>query len=153
MLIAPFSELTYLPDKSGAIQTLLKTLASPSIPEPRAIDLPPTSRLYKALLQGGHYNHTTNTIERVDDSIWDSSKFAALFVDVVGSEAIVTMCVGDGNGAFVVAELFEALARGGENTSKEREKVKGWFTPLVVEQIEAGDAKGKRVLVEKFSSL
>jgi len=134
-------------DKTAATTTLLKALASPSITDPHPMDLPPTSRLYKSLLQGGHYNHTTNSIERVSDA----AAFASQFVNIVGKNATVAMCVGDGNGAFVVAELCEALVRG--NLIEEKAAVKGWFGEKIVEEIEAGQAKGKRVLLEEIASL
>ena len=134
-------------DKTAATTTLLKALASPSISDPHPIDLPPTSRLYKSLLQGGHYNHTTNSIERVSDA----AAFASEFVNIVGKDAAVAMCVGDGNGAFVVAELCEALVRG--DLIEEKAKVKEWFGEKVVQEIEAGQAKGKRVLLEKLALL
>jgi len=134
-------------DKTAATTTLLKALASPSIPNPHPIDLPPTSRLYKSLLQGGHYNHTTNAIERVSDT----AVFASQFVKTVGRDATVAICVGDGNGAFVVAELCEALVRG--ELSEEKVTVKEWFGEKVVQEIEAGQAKGKRVLLEKIALL
>jgi pumilio homology domain family member 6 len=133
-------------DKTSATTTLLKALASPSIPDPHPIDLPPTPRLYKTLLQGGHYNHATNAIERVSDA----AAFASQFVNIVGKDATVAMCVGDGNGAFVVAELCEALLRG--NLMEEKATVKKWFEGRVAE-IEAGQAKGKRVLLEKIALL
>lgn len=134
-------------DKTAATTTLLQALASPSIPDPHPIDLPPVSRLYKSLLQGGHYNHTTNAIERVSDA----AAFASQFVNTVGMDATVAMCVGDGNGAFVVAELCEALIR--ENLIEEKVEVKGWFGEKVVQEIEAGQAKGKKVLLEKIALL
>ena len=134
-------------DKCAATTALLKALASPSIQDPHPIDLPPTSRLYKSLLQGGHYNHTTKSIERVSDT----AAFASQFVNIIGKDATVAMCVGDGNGAFVVAELCEALIRG--ELIEEKVKVKGWFGEKVVQEIEAGQAKGKRVLLEKFALL
>ena len=117
------------------------------MPDPHPIDLPPTSRLYKFLLQGGHYNHTINAIERVSDT----AAFASQFVNIVGKDATVAMCVGDGNGAFVVAELCEALIRG--DLLEEKVKVKGWFGEKLVQEIEAGQAKGKRVLLEKIALL
>ncbi len=80
------------------------------------------------------------------------------------------ICVGMGNGAFVVAELVEALNREleGENGSdgnegekgrrrrdveEARKMVKGWFGSEVVEVVERGEAKGKKVLLEKLSLL
>lgn len=130
-------------------KSLLNVLASPSTPDPHPIDLPPTSRLYKALLQGGHYNHTTNAVERVPEAQWDSSAFADSFVRVVGREPTVAMCTG--NGAFLVAELCEALLRGEQPYA--RGKVKEWFNPEVVAELEGGEIKGKKVLLEKLPQL
>jgi pumilio family protein 6 len=122
------------------------------MPEPHPIDLPPTSRLYKSLLQGGHYNHNTNSVERVPASSWDTSVFASEFVRLVGCEQTVGMCVGNGNGAFLVAELCEALIRG--EVTIARESVKGWFAaPDVFKQVEESEAKGKKVLLEKLDIL
>ncbi|KAH9475808.1 Pumilio homology domain family member 6 [Psilocybe cubensis] len=138
-------------DKSEATSTLLKALSSPTIPEPHPIDLPPTSRVYKALLQGGHYNHTTGAVERVPTTSWDSSVFANQFLKIVGREATVSMCQGNGNGAFVVAELCEALIRA--EASDGRRTLKAWFTDELVKEIEASEAKGKKVLLEKLALL
>jgi len=59
----------------------------------------------------------------VSSSVWDSTIFATNFVQEVGKEVTVHMCVGNGNGAFVVSELVEALDRGsnvGGDTSKKQ---------------------------------
>ena len=61
------------------------------------------------------------------------------------------MCVGEGNGAFVVAELCEALVRG--ELIEEKAEVKRWFGKKIVKEIEAGQAKGKKVLLEKIALL
>jgi pumilio family protein 6 len=154
-------------DKEGAMETLLRALTPPASGEPDAlphlIDLPPTSRLYKTLLQGGHYDRTSQAISRIQPSIWDSTAFASKFVRQVGEKATVGMCTGQGNGAFVVAELAEALLRGSSNDITEgqwvkeaidaKETLKGWFGEEVLRQIEHGDAKGKNVLLEKLSVL
>ena len=81
----------------------------------------------------------------------DTTVFASQFVDIVGDDATVAMCVGDGNGAFVVAELCEALVR--ENLTEEKATVKKWFGEKIVQQIETGQAKGKKVLLEKIALL
>ena len=81
----------------------------------------------------------------------DTADFASQFVNIVGMTATVAMCVGDGNGAFVVAELCEALVRG--NLVEEKAKVKQWFGGKVVQEIQAGQAKGKKVLLEKIALL
>ncbi|PPR04486.1 hypothetical protein CVT24_013095 [Panaeolus cyanescens] len=142
-------------DKSAAIQTLLKALAEPSESEDAAqehpIDIAPTSRLYKTLLQGGHFNHTTKAIEQVPASVWDSTEFAAQFVEVVGKETTLGFCTGKGSGVFVVAELCEALVRG--EKAKERGRVKSWFSDKVVKEIKASEVKGKDLLLEKLTLL
>jgi len=64
----------------------------------------------------------------------------------------VAMCVGNGNGAFLVAELCEALIRG--EVAAARKSVKGWFADSdVLKQVEASEGKGKKVLLEKLSLL
>jgi len=154
-----------LTDKFSASLTLLKALVSPPpTPEsnvlPNLIDLPHTSRLYKTLLQGGQYNHKTHNVDRVSSSVWDSTTFATNFVEEVGKEATVRMCVGDGNGAFVVSELIEALDRGSNVEGDARERVEGarkalkeWFDKTVIKEIERGEAKGKKILLEKLALL
>lgn len=107
--------------------------------------------MYKALLQGGHYNHTTGTIERVPTASWDSSVFANQFLKVVGREPTVSMCLGSGNGAFVVAELCEALVRA--EAVDGRRTLKVWFTEELMKEIEGSEAKGKKVLLEKLALL
>jgi pumilio family protein 6 len=144
-------------DKKEAIHALLQALTSPypsSSDTPHAIDLPHTSRLYKTLLQGGHFNHGTASISLASASTWDRGYFAREFVRVVGKGGTLGMCTkGDGNGAFVVAELCGALI--GDDAAKaggEREEVKRWFNEGVKE-VGEGRAKGKKVLLEKIALL
>ena len=102
--------------------------------------------------------------------MWDGTTFAVRFANEVGKDGTVGMCVGRGNGAFVVAELVEALNRGlqgeveGEKGSEDgrkkrgdieeaRKTVKGWFGNEEVEEVERGEAKGKKVLLEKLRTL
>lgn len=141
----------YSSDKTKASHTLLKALLNDS----ELIAIPTTSRLLKTLLQGGHYSHTTNTVEQVPSSLWNSTQFAVDFVDIIGQEEAVKMCLGQGNGTFVVAELMEALMRGGDakGVTKARLGVKEWFETGISEQIRNGDAKGKNVLLEKVALL
>jgi len=146
-----WTDLLVLVDKKGAIRTLLKALLPSEVEEDSVIDLPPASRLYKTLLQGGHYNRSTKSVERVPSSVWDGTEFGVWFVDLVGRDGTVGMCVGNGNGAFVVVELVEALnRREGEVAGK---TVKGWFGNEVVLEIEKGEAKGKQVLLDKLRLL
>ncbi|KAG6810840.1 hypothetical protein H0H92_010104 [Tricholoma furcatifolium] len=143
-------------DKTAVSKALLNVVnasypsADPSLPHP--IDLPHTSRLYKTLLQGGHFSHTSKSVERAPG--WDAGAFAAEFVTIVGKDVTLGMCtLGEGNGAFVVAELCEALVREGKKRSGERKKVKEWFGDEARVAIENGEAKGRKVLLEKIMSL
>ena len=59
--------------------------------------------------------------------------------------------MGKGNGAFVVAELCEALVRGEQEEG--RQTLKKWFGEDVRKEIEGSDVKGKNVLLEKLAAL
>lgn len=150
--------LLLLTDKTEAIKTLLQALAVPypsSSDTPHPIDLPHTSRLYKTLIQGGHFNHGTSRISLAPSSTWDRRYFATQFVQNIGQAGVVGMCTkGEGNGAFVVAELCGALVADETGTeAKEREEVKKWFDNAVRREIQEGEAKGKKVLLEKIALL
>ncbi|TRM57377.1 armadillo-type protein [Schizophyllum amplum] len=115
-----------------------------AVDSPHVIDLPHAARLYKTLLQGGHFSHAQGAVERAER--WDASAFAVRFADVVGKGTVVAMCTaGARGGVFVVAELLGALPK------EKRAEVCAWFTPAVRDDIEAGDAKGKKVLLEKLA--
>ncbi|KAJ7661236.1 puf family RNA-binding protein [Mycena rosella] len=140
-------------DKTAASQTLLRA-ASADYPcadqAPHPIDLPHSSRLYKTLLQGGHFNRAAAEVETA--AAWDARAFAAQFMDTVGREVCVAMCTkGECNGAFVVAELCEALK--GDEGAAGRKTLEGWFGPAVVKEIENGEAKGRKILLEKIAAL
>ncbi|KAJ7158057.1 armadillo-type protein [Mycena filopes] len=142
-------------DKTGAIETLLRaaSAAYPCAAEdaPHPIDLPHGARLYKTLLQGGHFNRASSAIEQ--SPAWNGAAFAVQFVEEVGKEVVVAMCTkGERNGAFLVAELCEALM-GKEDGEKTRKTLKGWFGKDVVKEIEGGETKGKKVLLEKIAAL
>lgn len=83
--------------------------------------------------------------------------FASAFVSTAGRAGILGMAMG--GGAFVIAELCERL-RGGEQhadddeeTKALRAEVKGWFGKGEIAKIEASEAKGKNVLLEKLAAL
>ncbi|KAJ7198843.1 armadillo-type protein [Mycena pura] len=140
-------------DKTAAGETLLRA-ASASYPgdehAQHPIDLPHSSRMYKTLLQGGHFSRATDAIERA--SGWDACAFAQRFVDTVGREVCIAMCTqGECNGAFVVAELCAAVM--GEGGEAARETLKKWFDAEAVKRIEAGNAKGTNVLLGKIAAL
>ncbi|KAJ3771595.1 armadillo-type protein [Lentinula raphanica] len=165
-------------DKTSASQTLLKALAtpypassdasssSPSSSSQHPIDLPHTSRLYKTLLQGGHFNHSLKAIDKSEK--WDPRAFALNFVKTVGGEdgaVIKDMCTkGERNGTFVVAELCGALAVGRSGGADEsasvkeiRERLRGWLsTPEIHKAIEEGEkngARGTKVLLDAIGTL
>ncbi|KAF7377819.1 PUM-HD domain-containing protein [Mycena sanguinolenta] len=138
-------------DKAGASETLLRA-ASAAYPceddHPHPIDLPHSSRLYKTLLQGGHFNRATAQVEKAPG--WDASAFAQQFVETLGKEVSVAMCTTAAcNGCFVIAELCEAV----KGDKDGRKTLKDWFGPAVVKEIEAGEAKGKKILLEKIAAL
>ncbi|KAL0577745.1 Pumilio y domain member 6 [Marasmius crinis-equi] len=142
-------------DKSAAIQTLLAAISSPypstDPSKPHAMDLPHTSRLYKTLLQGGHFNHSTKSVQKAPS--WDSLNFATQFVDSIEKEVALAMCLqGEKNGMFVISELCASLA--GANTpesTEARQKLKEWFTSSVKNKIAAEDGKGKKLCNDALS--
>ena len=112
---------------------------------PHIVDLPHTARLYKTLLQGGHFSQREGSI--VPSPRFAAREFASALVGRVGAESARAMAR-DG-GAFVLAELLERVrAECGEGTRKE---VLGWFDGLDLD--DSGDVKGWAVFVEKLQAL
>ncbi|KAJ4473395.1 ARM repeat-containing protein [Lentinula edodes] len=164
-------------DKSSASQALLRGLTTPypasstssasspsSLSTPvHPLDLPHTSRLYKNLLQGGHFNHSLRTVEI--SPRWDPTTFAVEFVKIVGGDdgaVIKDICTkGERNGSFVVAQLCEALVRDDASSNQEvkgsREKLKQWLstseTLKAIEEGEKDGAKGIKVLLDGIGKL
>ncbi|KAI0746468.1 ARM repeat-containing protein [Daedaleopsis nitida] len=138
-------------DKSAPSNTLLEALSapypSPDPSTPHPISLPHTSRLYKTLLQGGHFSQSTRTIERAPR--WSAREFAVNFVRVVGRDVAVAMAEGDG--AFVIAALCEQLAEHAD--VQERKTVKGWFNAKTRTAVEEKGGKGVNVLLESLKKL
>ncbi|OCH89163.1 ARM repeat-containing protein [Obba rivulosa] len=135
-------------DKSAASDTLLKALSSPypsSDPDlPHPCSLPHTSRIYKTLLQGGHFSHSTKSVER--SPYFSASDFATRFVQMVGRD--VTVAIAQADGAFIVAALCERLAE--EGSKEEKETVKSWFGKAERKKI---TGKGSAMLLEKLEVL
>ena len=138
-------------DKSAPSNTLLKVLSAPypslDPSNPHPIALPHTSRLYKTLLQGGHFSHSTRTIERAPR--WSAREFAVQFVQVVGRD--VTVAMAEGDGAFVVAALCEQLAEHAD--LQERKTVKDRFDAETRNAVRDKGAKGVNVLLESLEKL
>ncbi len=165
--------LSYL-DKTFATNALLRPLCTPypsSQPDDlHPIDLPHTSRLYKTLLQGGHFNHATHKIDYIPS--WDAIRFAITFVNTIDKDVIVNTCTkGSRSGTFVVAELCSTLCNGtktrGEGNEMQvvdeeledardqaRKLIKEWFTEDVLELIRGPEEmKGRKVLLEALDRL
>ncbi|KAI0327732.1 ARM repeat-containing protein [Cubamyces sp. BRFM 1775] len=138
-------------DKSAATDTLLKAISSPypstDLANPHPITLPHVSRLYKTLLQGGHFSHSTCTVEK--SPRWSARDFASRFVQLVGRD--VTVAMAKGEGAFVVAALCEQLAE--HEGLEERKTVKGWFGEKTRKEIQDAGGKGVNVLLESLKKL
>ncbi|KIJ15752.1 hypothetical protein PAXINDRAFT_114116 [Paxillus involutus ATCC 200175] len=138
-------------DKSLAMEALAEALA-PRYPSedparPHPIDLPHTSRMYKSLLQGGHFSHSTKAVVRT--STFSPSEFASIFLSAVGRDT--TLSIAQGDGAFVVAELLERIRE--EGSDEEKKKVRKWFDDAFVARVKDSEVKGKNVLVEKIQAL
>ena len=133
------------------MKALAEAFASPYPSEdptrPHPIDLPHTSRMYKSLLQGGHFSHSEKSVLR--STAFSPSEFASLFLSTVGKDA--TLAIAQGDGAFVVTELLERIRE--EGSDEEKKQVKGWFDDAFVAGMRDSEAKGKNVLVEKIKAL
>ncbi|KAI0674047.1 ARM repeat-containing protein [Trametes maxima] len=138
-------------DNSAASETLLKTLSTPypstEPANPHPISLPHTSRLYKTLLQGGHFSQSTRTIEQ--SPRFSAREFAVRFIQLVGRD--ITVAIAKADGAFVVAALCEQLAS--RDDAEERNTVKGWFDAKTCKEIREADGKGANVLLESLKKL
>ncbi|KAG8221634.1 armadillo-type protein [Butyriboletus roseoflavus] len=138
-------------DKSSAMKALAEALTSPYPSEdptrPHLIDLPHTSRMYKSLLQGGHFSRSDQSVVR--SPMFSPSKFASLFLSVVGRDT--TIAIAQGDGAFVVAELLERIRE--EGSDEQKTKVRSWFDDSFVARVEDSEAKGKNVLVKMVKAL
>ncbi|KAF8128340.1 armadillo-type protein, partial [Boletus edulis] len=138
-------------DKSPAMKALTGALASPYPSEDPArlhpIDLPHTSRMYKTLLQGGHFSHSERSVAR--SSAFSPSEFASVFLSIVGGDT--TIAIAQGDGAFVVAEFLERIRQEGNDAQKTQ--VRGWFDDSFVARMKDSEGKGKNVLVEKIRAL
>ncbi|TFY80642.1 hypothetical protein EWM64_g3375 [Hericium alpestre] len=136
-------------DKTASMKALTAPLTSsypsedPTRPHP--IDLPHTSRLYKTLLQGGHFSQSTRTIETAPR--FSAVEFAKVFVEAAGKEHTLEMA--KSGGAFVVAELLERINKEGDKALKA--KAKGWFADF--DKDEGEGVRGWGVLMEKIEAL
>lgn len=140
-------------DQAAATQALLELIASPypapSTSPSHPIDSSHIARLYKTLLQGGHFDQSSKSITKPSSS-FSPSRFASAFLIVVSSD--VTVAMAQGNGAFVVAELCSRIS--GEGTDEEKALLRTWFAEDGFRRnILDKELKGKSVLLESIDTL
>lgn len=144
---------TSVVDQSAATKTLLELVASPyptpTASSPHPIDASHVARLYKTLLQGGHYNQLSKSVAKPSSS-FSPSAFASSFLTAVGRD--VTVAIAQGNGAFVVGELCMRVSA--EGTDEERRSLRTWLTEEGVNKdIRDKEMKGKNVLLQSIDAL
>ena len=115
---------------------------------PHPIDASHVARLYKTLLQGGHYDRSSKSVTKPLSS-FSPLVFASSFLTVVGRD--VTVALAKGNGAFVVAELCRRISV--EGTDEEKRSLRAWFTEQVSKDIQDKEIKGKSVLLVSIDAL
>ena len=139
-------------DQTVAAKALLELIASPypapATSPPHPIDASHVARLYKTLLQGGHYERSSKSVAKPSSS-FSPSAFASSFLTTVGQDVVVAMA--QGNGAFVVAELCRRISV--EGTSEEKELLRTWFADDVNRSIWSKEVKGKDVLLKSIDAL
>ncbi len=137
-------------DSTAASTALLSTL----IPQDDDRETLPSinsshvARLFKSLLQGGHFSQSSGSVEK--SPYFDAGAFTRAFLHVLGEERIVEMS--KSGGTFVVVELLQAVSTD-EQLAQERALVRSWFTSEVKEQIRNSDVKGRELLIEKIEQL
>lgn len=116
------------------------------------IDIPHGARLIKTLVQGGHYNRSSSTVDIAPS--WPADDFIKAFLgtDGISKDDLVQMAAG--NGAFIIAELVaRVVGDGEEGLSEEREFLKSVFDSKAVQEIETKKPKGLDVLSAQLKRL
>lgn len=111
------------------------------------IDLPHTSRLFKTLIQGGHYDRAASGISSAPS--FSPGDFAKQFMTAAGEDNLVKMA--KGNGTFVVAELVERIRIEGDGG--EKTELSKWLSKKVRTEIEESKGKGSDVLLGRLKAL
>ncbi|QRW21075.1 pumilio homology domain family member 4 [Rhizoctonia solani] len=142
-------------DKSKALDALLSPISSPyAPPDPESdlsdptitthiLNLSHASRLYKTLVQGGHYNQQTKSIERSEQAPKSVPK---KFMYVAGKENVVSMALGEGG--FIVAEVVGKLKDEGDYD--DLKEIRSWFKKDARDKLGKGDIRGSAVLLERL---
>lgn len=117
------------------------------------IDTPHGARLIKTLVQGGHYNRSSSTVDIAPS--WPADDFvkALLSTDGIGKDDLVRMAAG--NGAFIIAELVARVVGSSEEDglAKEREYLRSVFDKKAVQEIETNKPKGLDVLSAQLTRI
>lgn len=115
------------------------------------LDLAHATRTYKTLLNGGHFDQKTKTVEVTDAELgqeFAKAVWAAITSgDAGGNENAVKLA--QGGAAFVMAELVEALKKAGQAAAVK--KVLGGAE--VRKGVEGSGKKGAGLLAEKLAGL
>ncbi|ELU37467.1 puf family RNA-binding protein [Rhizoctonia solani AG-1 IA] len=131
----------------GALDALLSPISSPyAPPDPESdlsdptitthiLNLSHASRLYKTLVQGGHYNQQTKSIERSEQAPKSVPK---KFMYVAGKENVVSMALGEGG--FIVAEVVGKLKDEGDYD--DLKEIRSWFKKDARDKLGKGDIRG-----------
>ncbi|KAF8751134.1 hypothetical protein RHS01_08716 [Rhizoctonia solani] len=107
------------------------------------LNLSHASRLYKTLVQGGHYNQQTKSIERSEQAPKSVPK---KFMYVAGKENVVSMALGEGG--FIVAEVVGKLKDEGDYD--DLKEIRSWFKKDARDKLGKGDIRGSAVLLERL---
>lgn len=153
-LIAGEIMLSLEGDKTAASKALLDVLSPPfpssDLADPHPITLPHVSRLYKLLLQGGHYSQSTKSVER--SASFTSLAFATQFIEFVGKDKTIAMAKEEA--AFVVAALCETVIGAREEGKEARKTLKSWLGGDVKKTlVKDQEQRGRKVLLEQIASL
>ncbi|CAE6443792.1 unnamed protein product [Rhizoctonia solani] len=142
-------------DKSKALEALLAPISNaytPPAPESdlsdptimtHILNLSHASRLYKSLVQGGHFNQQTKEIERSEQA---PKGVAGKFMYAAGKENVTSMALGEGG--FVIAEVVGKLKEEGDQ--EKLKEIRSWFKKDTRERLGKGDIRGSAVLLQRL---
>ncbi|CAE6502591.1 unnamed protein product [Rhizoctonia solani] len=142
-------------DKSKALDALLAPISNAyTAPGPESdltdpttathiLNLSHASRLYKTLVQGGHFNQQNKQIERSEQA---PKSVAGKFIHAAGKDNVISMALGEGG--FVIAEVIGELQEEGDQENLK--EIRSWFKKDTKERLGKGDIRGSAVLLERL---
>ena len=125
-------------DKTAALNAVAKLAEGDPTQEGHIIKISFTARVYKTLVQGGHYNPQLKKIEVIEPPIRFGSNLLARIKSHIAQWAM-------GEGSFVVVGLLESLS--GAELDELKKELKKHKTIL---QAKAAQNKGTKIVVEKI---